>query len=74
MDDMRAVSVLIFASIDNLGVLEFYAGEDGIHKDELLLQITREDILNRYGLEELQSFGGSVSAMKELVQMVQNKL
>lgn len=74
LEDIRAVSILMFASIENLGVLEIYEGEDGIHKDALLLRVTRQEAMEAYGIRELGIYGESAENMKELVKMVQEKL
>lgn len=71
---IREVSILIFASIDNLGALEVYTGPDGIQKGELFTAITRQEAMELYGLESLTGYGESEEEMLELVEMVQERL
>lgn len=73
LERIRSVSILTFASIDNLGLLEVYVGADGIHKEELLLQVSREEAMEFYGISELAEYGESKEQMLKLVRRVAEK-
>ena len=70
VEKMRSVSILAFASIENLGILEVYAGPDGYEKGERLFAITRAEAMELYGITDLDRYGASAEAMLELIQMV----
>lgn len=70
----KAVSILAFASIDNLGALEIYTGPDGIRKGELFLRVERKEAMEFYGLTDLSVYGQSAEEMQRLVQMVEEQI
>lgn len=73
-EDLGAVSILAFASIENLGSLEVYGGPDGYERGELLFQITRQEAMDLYGSADLTGYGESEEHMLKLVQMVKERL
>ncbi|MCI8995546.1 MAG: DUF4825 domain-containing protein [Lachnospiraceae bacterium] len=74
LENIRAVSILAFASIDNLGALEVYVGPDGYEKGEQLLSVSRQEAMELYGLTDLEFYGMSEENMGELVGMVEEQL
>lgn len=70
LEKIQAVSVLAFASIDNLGLLEVYIGPDGYEKGEQLLSVSRQEAMELYQLTDLASYGMGEENMEELVGMV----
>ena len=74
LEHIQAVSVLAFASIDNLGILEVYVGPDGYEKGEQLLSVSRQEAMELYDLADLKPYGGSEGNMLELVRLVEGRL
>ena len=73
-EKFKAVSILAFASIDNLGALEIYTGPDGIQKGELFFRVERQEAMELYGLSGLSGYGESVEEMQKLVGMVEERI
>ncbi len=73
-EKFKAVSILAFASIDNLGALEIYTGPDGIQKEELFFRVERQEAMELYGLSGLSGYGESVEEMQKLVGMVEERI
>ncbi len=70
---IKAVSILAFASIDNMGLLEIYTSPDGIQKGEQLFKVSRQEAMELYGLTDLKVYGQSGEEMLKLVQMVEER-